>query len=229
MSDIWTERLSEYIDGTLPEGDRAALEAHLAACSACATTLEELRRVVTRARALDDRPPAADLWPGIAAAIGVSSGPHRVVSLEQRRERRRVSFTVPQLVAASVALALLSGAAGWLLVRERNAGPTSTEATGTPATTPLMTVAGTYETNPRYAAAVAELERALKLRRGGLDTTTVRVIEKNLAIIDRAIRSARSALAADPGNSYLNLHLAEQMRRKVELLQRATALASAEG
>jgi hypothetical protein len=92
-----------------------------------------------------------------------------------------------------------------------------------------MMNAGAYDINPRYAAAVADLERALEQRRGRLDTATVRVIEKNLGIIDRAIRNAQSALAADPGNTYLNLHLAEQMRRKVELLRRATALASAQG
>src|SRR5207247_851278 len=70
MNDTWTERLSEYIDGALPEAERAALEAHLAGCAACATTLDELRRVVARARALDDRSPATDLWPAIAEQMG---------------------------------------------------------------------------------------------------------------------------------------------------------------
>ncbi len=53
------------------------------------------------------------------------------------------------------------------------------------------------------------------------------MIEKNLGIIDRAIRDAQSALAADPANSYLNLHLAQEMRRKLELLRQAAALAGA--
>ena len=55
----------------------------------------------------------------------------------------------------------------------------------------------------------------------------MRVIEKNLRIINRAIREAQSALAADPANSYLNLHLAQEMRRKLELLRQAAALAGA--
>src|SRR2546423_15589238 len=111
MSDTWTERLSEYIDGTLAATERGALEAHLAGCAACATALDELRRVVARARALDDRPPATDLWPAIAEQIGVSSGAHGVVSLAERRTRRRVTFTVPQLAAAA-ALLLLLGSGG---------------------------------------------------------------------------------------------------------------------
>src|SRR5437660_12045956 len=65
MNDTWTDRLSEYIDGTLGETERGALEAHLAGCAACATALDELPRGEARARALDDRPAAADLGPGL--------------------------------------------------------------------------------------------------------------------------------------------------------------------
>jgi hypothetical protein len=54
--------------------------------------------VVARAQALDDTPPAADLWPAIARRIGASSfsAGTEVVDLAERRARRRVSFT-PQL------------------------------------------------------------------------------------------------------------------------------------
>src|SRR5947208_9923017 len=121
MSDTWTEHLSEYIDGTLPEAERTALEAHLAGCAACRTTLEELRRVVARAQALDDRPPAADLWPGIAEHIGVVSLAARRVD---GRGRRRLSFTMPQLAAAAVVLALFSAGSTRLLFRNRPPSPT---------------------------------------------------------------------------------------------------------
>src|SRR5213080_5389190 len=114
MSDTWTDRLSEYIDGTLAKTERGALEAHLADCEACRTTLDELRRVVARARALDDRPPASDLWPAIAEQIGVSSGAHRVVSLAAHRTRRRVSLTVAQLAAAAAVLLLLGSGGAYL-------------------------------------------------------------------------------------------------------------------
>jgi len=218
MSDTWTEQLSEYIDGTLPDGGRAALEVHLASCEGCRTTLEELRRVVTNARALDDRPPAADLWPAVAARIGLSS------RSKARPVVRRFSFTVPQLAAASVVLALLSGGAAWLIVR-RGTVPTPPVASAERA--PALLNASVYPGDARFDAQVADLERALARGRGRLDTATVRVIERNLRIIDRAIRSAQSALAADPANSYLNLHLAQEMRRKLELLRQAATLAGA--
>src|SRR6266571_4930346 len=142
MSDTWTNRLSEYLDGDLPEKELAGLEAHLPGCADCRATL-----------------------------------------------------------------------------------PQAPQATTTPS--PILTNVGTYEANPRYAAAVASLERVLAQGRSRLDTATVRVIEKNLGIIDRAIRDAQSALAADPANSYLNLHLAQEMRRKLELLRQAAVLAGA--
>jgi len=219
MKDQWTDRLSEYLDGELAGSERTALEAHLASCGNCRTTLEELRRVVGRARALDDRLPTADLWPGIAQHIGV-------VSLAARRARRRLSFTVPQLAAASVALALVSGGAVWLLGGRTHA-PTATAVTELGRRPAPLINASAYPTDPRYAAQVAALERALQRGRSQLDTATVRIIEKNLKIIDRAIRDAQSALVADPGSAYLNLHLAQEMRRKLELLREAANLAGA--
>ena len=213
MADQWTDRLSEYLDGDLTPAERTALEAHLAACSTCRGTLEELRRVVARAQALDDRPPAADLWPGIAEHIGV-------VSLAARRARRRLSFTMPQLAAASIVLALFSAGSAWLLIRRGTTLPPTTR-------TPAMVNVGISPLDARTAASVAALEETLARNRGRLDTATVRVIEKNLGIIDRAIRDAQSALAADPANAYLNQHLAQETRRKLELLRQAATLASA--
>ena len=57
MSDQWTDRLSEYLDDELPPDERAELEAHLRHCAACGAVLADLKRIVTRARGLDDRLP----------------------------------------------------------------------------------------------------------------------------------------------------------------------------
>jgi len=218
MMDQWTDRLSEYLDGELTSPERTAFEAHLASCDACRTTLDELRRVVTNARALDDRPPTADLWPDVAARIGLSA------RSKTRPVVRRFSFTTPQLAAASVVLALLSGGTAWLLGGRRTV---ATPAGVVSERVPTLLNASAYPGDARYAAQVADLERAVARGRGQLDTATVRVIERNLRIIDRAIRNAQSALAADPANSYLNLHLAQEMRRKLELLRQAATLAGA--
>ena len=77
----------------------------------------------------------------------------------------------------------------------------------------------------RYDAAIAELQSSLDQRRSTLDTSTVRIVEQNLAIIDKAIADARTALAADPSSRYLNTYLASTMRRKVDFLRRVNSLA----
>lgn len=77
----------------------------------------------------------------------------------------------------------------------------------------------------RYDAAIAELQTSLDQRRSTLDTSTVRIVAQNLAIIDKAIADARTALAADPSSRYLNTYLASTMRRKVDFLRRVNSLA----
>ena len=78
----------------------------------------------------------------------------------------------------------------------------------------------------QYDAAVSDLEKALKAGRDRLDASTIAIVEHNLQIIDQAINQAREALASDPANSYLSSHLVEARRRKLDLLRRATALAT---
>ena len=229
MSDQWTDRLSEYLDDELPPQERAALEAHLLECAPCGAVLADLKRIVARAQGLEDRLPDRDLWPGIAARIGASSGEVPAVDLAAARARRRWSFSLPQLIAAGIALMALSGGAAWLL------HPVTRVPVAVRETTPAMPVAAAGNSaraersvlaGRRYAAAVSDLERVLEQGRGRLDTTTVRVIERNLATIDSAIAQAQRALAADSANVYLNSHLAETMQRKLELLRQAAALVS---
>jgi anti-sigma factor RsiW len=217
MSDRWMERLSEYLDGELPAQDRAALEAHLESCNDCSAVLDDLRRVVDRARVAEEYLPRHDLWPGIASRIGATP-------VRARRIGRKWSFSLPQLAAAAILLMTLSGSAVWLIQSTTvppTTGPIATMTT--PAGTPV-TINASSSASQSYAAAVADLERVLAGGRGQLDTTTVRVIEQNLAAIDQAIAQAQRALLADPANLYLNTHLAETMRRKLDLLRQAATL-----
>ena len=241
--DRWTDRLSEYLDGDLEPRERAELELHLEACDPCREVLEELRGLVANAARLEDSLPEADLWPGIA---------HRIAA--QKPAPRgwrawfgggaRLSISLPQLASAAAVLVVVSGGGVWFAMRSgalpaqgpiANAtrGVTSETASENPrvATSPAGTLAprgadaqlAGYNLT-RYDATIGELQQALTDNRGDLDSTTVRIIEQNLALIDQAIADARRALAADPANSYLNGHLTQQLQRKVRLLQKATVL-----
>ena len=221
MKDQWTDRLSEYLDDELPPAERAALEAHLLECMECGRTLQELRLVVARAAQLHDREPERDLWSGIAARV--SAGEVEEVPATSPG-KRRVSFSIPQLVAASIVLVLMSAGSMYLLFQRGQAGTQKVAES-----TPVRPINPTVRAVTRnYDDAVEELEAVLAQNRDQLDTATVRILEQNLAIIDRAISDARAALGQEPTNPYLGRYLDQAMQKKVQLLQRATKVMRAE-
>ena len=252
MHQEWTDQLSDYLDGELTGDERSAVDAHLRSCAACAAVLNDLKRVVARAGSVEARPPQADLWGGIAARLNEGGEPARVVSFAPRAARR-FSFSLSQLAAAAALLIAVSGGIAWQFAartgrpeglhyanadgQARGAGsadlqvrPESPAATGTgtegTGAADFARVEHVSMADAQYDAAVADLEKALKDGRGRLDASTIAIVEHNLQIIDQAINQAREALVGDPANSYLSGHLVEARRRKLDLLRRATALAS---
>jgi anti-sigma factor RsiW len=49
-----TEILDGYLDGTMPDGDRARLEAHLETCEGCVNYLHQLRTTIRLTGTLDN-------------------------------------------------------------------------------------------------------------------------------------------------------------------------------
>jgi anti-sigma factor RsiW len=238
----WIERLSEYHDGELSPSERAACDAHLAQCAVCHTAIEEIRAVVAFAKADPDVAPVSDLWPGILDEIGSAEAePHnrrhpdegRLWGRASARPIRKISFTLPQLaLAASLLIAVSAGVAYVAAGRALNRpAATATEAPiqaqAEPMLPPSADIAPANFADAQFDRAVTDLERILAAERGTLDPRTVMVIERNLAAIDEAIRQARAALDADPANPFLNSHLADARRRKLDLLRQAAALDSA--
>jgi len=227
MDDLWTDRLSEYVDDELTPGERAALEAHLASCRECTATIAELRAVVERARELPGRPPATELWPGVEQRLDIPHArldnvrAHRAAA--QGAKAKRFSFTLPQLVAAGLALMVMSGGGVWVLQHGgRATSMPPVAATDPVALPPRALPAGMAD--PRYDEAIADLQQALDAGRTQLDAKTIATIEANLKAIDAAIDESRRALAEDPENVFLNNHLGDARQRKLALLRRATAL-----
>jgi hypothetical protein len=206
--------LSEYLDGGLGRDEAARLEAHCAACASCGSLLADLRRVLARAQALEDRAPREDLWPGVAAAIGAT--PPR---------RRGITLSLPQLIAAGLALMLLTGGAVALMLRWEP----PIAAMPSPASRPLDPEALAVSARPGrgYDAAIEKLERQLVLSRGRLDGETIAIVEQKLALIDRAILEADRALATDSTDTYLRRHLARTRQQKLDLLRHAAAISPA--
>jgi hypothetical protein len=220
-TDAFTNRLSDYLDDELSSSERVSIDAHLKDCDDCRTTLADLRRVVFQAANLKDSPPTTDLWPGVAAQIATRTVASNV-SPFRRVISARLSFTIPQVAAAGLALMLLSGGLVWMA----RSGDPRADVPPIRAQEEEPAVAPANFADTHYDAAIAELERTLEQGRKSLDPETVRVLEKNLTAIDRAIDQCRRALSTDPANVYLNTHLADARQRKLQLLRRATALAA---
>jgi anti-sigma-K factor RskA len=198
-------RLDDYVDGTLGTRERAALEAHLASCAACRAALVEVRGLVANARALPRRiEPPRELWTGIAARI-----------TEQRQPAGGTAWWRERAFWAGVSAA----AATFVLAVGvyRLAGPGQ----------PSRPVQGWGVVEAGYERATAELARALAFERRQLRPETVALVERNVRLIDAALREARAALAADPGNADLQQLVATAARQKVELLQWAARVATA--
>jgi len=226
----WTERLSDYQDRELTPAEHAACEAHLALCQECRDLLAELQSVTSAARADVDRDPSNDLWPGILSQI---QGQGLTRPIPFRHSPRTISFSLPQLALAASLLIAVSAGVSFVAAGRSIARPAPQEdpiqAVAETLTPPAAGVVRANFADPQFDQAVVDLEKILLDQRAELDPRTVMVIERNLTVIDDAMRQARAALDADPGNTFLNSHLADARRRKLDLLRRATTLASPSG
>jgi hypothetical protein len=170
-------------------------------------------------RALGDAPPERNLWPGIEAQLG-----------RRAAAARAFTFTLPQLAMAATLLIAVSAGVSWLALRPGPSSPASPETAIRAVAEPTDAVQGDVQratfADAEYDAAIADLEQVLREGRDALDPQTVMVLERNLRAIDDAIRQSRAALDADPANTYLNTHLADARRRKLELLRQAALLSS---
>jgi hypothetical protein len=200
---------------------------------------------------LPEMQPTRDLWPGVQARISVPealSGVGRPALSEVVSMRRGgrvegkgyVSVTWPQLALAASLLMAVTVSLTWLVARQPATAPVAGVVQGARGdqvvraeSEPMGSLSGDIQkanfADAQYDKAVADLEKILEEARDQLDPRTVMVIERNLQTIDEAIREAREALDRDPANTYLNSHLADARRRKLELLRHATALASTGG
>ncbi len=219
MNDKWTAQLSAYLDGELTADKRTDLERHVESCDECRTALQQLRGVVTWAADFEGREPANDVWPQIAAVIGDT--PSGVVKLDaRRRSPKHFALSIPQSLAAAIALAVV-GAGGWSLARLT--APESQMAAVIDISAPDAgaTVMATIAVAQKYGPAISDLERVLLQENGTLDSTTVRVLRQQLAIIDRALTEAQEALARDPASHFLADHYTGMMKKKLNVLRQA--------
>ncbi|HET9152052.1 MAG TPA: zf-HC2 domain-containing protein [Gemmatimonadales bacterium] len=191
--------LDRYVAGALVPEERADIERHVQDCAACRADLEAAAALAAPVAGLSRQiPPPADLWPGIARRITPPAW------------RRRT-------LAAAAALFLMAGSSLLTIAVLRRGTAPQTVISASPAVVQLI--------DAEYAPRAQALEAILAGERDKLAPATIATVERNLAVIDRAIAESRAALARDPGNPDLRALFRTSQAQKVALLEQATRLA----
>jgi anti-sigma factor RsiW len=236
MTDRWTDRLSDYVDGSLSPAEARALESHLSGCPDCTVVLADLRDLVARARGIREIDSSAsadlgsDLWPGIEARIRdlpVSTVRVAEPARADGADRgawlaSRLSVSMPQLALAAVAFLAISSAIFWVAFDIGGREGTRRFAAGS---SRIAMVPASSSPVEAALSEIKQLKRILRERREEIDPETLRALEESLRSVETAVDEARRALEADPDNSYIQSHLEELTERQLDLLRRAVALA----
>lgn len=240
--------LNEYVDGSLPAEECARVERHLSACDACAASAAALFRLVEEVRALPRSVrPSRDLRPAIRARIGgLPDAPRRRAPVEPgpgarsgAAARALAAGVRPRRLAQAAAVVLLVASTAavtrWLVLRDAREAGSAGAAAGAPAAVAapdrpeagdVVALAAFRRDESRYTAAIAELEAALRRDRARLAPETLRILRRNLEVIDRALAESRAALARDPANAELERMILSTYSKKLELLRRAREFSS---
>lgn len=182
-----------------------------------------------------DRPVASrrrlvPMWAGLAAAgiVAITAA----VTHELTKRTIVVSAPVATTIAAapveapadSTAAAPLSSSAP---VARSTPAPAPADSTVQRSSAPVGTlVADKPSAEETYDREIKRLRAIVTARRSALDTTTIRVIDHNLQVIDDAIAQCRAALARDPASRFLLESLNDALDTKVHLLRTAAMLPS---
>jgi len=232
------DELNDFVDGKVSEARQKSVAEHIAMCQVCSA---EHGNIVGLMSATRDLPksvlPEPDLWPELRReldsrkeavlrpSIAEPGGPDRRPS-----RQRSIWRSGPFLAAAAVVLMAVSSgitaavfrATGWVRVTQSDSISRAPSHQGR---APAL-LAGFYETEAEYTKTIAELKAAVDMQRSSLSPETIRTVDHSLAVVDSAIKEARSALLADPNNQVLVDLLSATYQRKLDLLRRTSELGS---
>ncbi len=197
-------QINDVVDDALPDAEAASLRAHLVGCAECQSEVDLLRVTLQRMSRLPRSiQPERDLRGGIWA---------------QADSKTLWSFRYP-LAAAAVLLIAISSAVTVLLTRDSNE-PVVRVTENAPTPVDLVRL------EDQYSSELESLQHTLRDQRADLSPETVRILEENLEIIDKAIAEARAALVNDPQSDMLGELLRSAYQRKLDLLKQAARSSS---
>jgi hypothetical protein len=178
--------------------DRDAVEEHARTCDPCPADVGAARTLASPVAALRrEIEPPTNLWPGVARRIHPAPWRRRAIAI------------------AAVLLLMAGSSAVTAVLLERRSAPSAGRSG--------QAVAEIIEA--QYAPRIEALNALLARERAALDPATVATIERNLAVIDRALTASRGALARDPSDPDLRALFRTSQAQRVALLEQATRIA----
>jgi hypothetical protein len=202
---------NQYLDGELSPIERSNLEDHLAACTSCSGSVENLRELLAYAGELTSMiPPRTDLWPGIRNQIEEKMAR----SYARRAGFRRLGWHARPLVTVSAAFLIITLSV--VALRLYSDGINTVDGHLVDWNRGLVTLAAMEK---QYMGVAEDLISSIRGYEGNLPESARVTIEENLELIDVAIHDSRLALLNNPSDAELQSMLSANYRRKVELLQ----------
>ena len=153
--------------------------------------------------------PGRDLWPGIAEAIA--------------RPATRGSRWTPRLAQAAAVLALVGGSSmvTWYVARQE---PQVVEVYRPALDAGLVSYGGRASLGQEYDRTHGEVAAQLEAELEKLSPEARADVERNLAVIHRAIEDIGDALNREPDNELLQQLLADAYREELVIMQRVGTL-----
>ena len=239
------EQLAVSVEDDLCKADREALEQHLGTCFDCAEIASDLRAIAAELTQLPLLSPSHDLWPGIKSRIETSVMPNSTSRAEVRRlPYRTIGIAAVTLIAVSSGLAYVANdlrgvhTGPAIEVQTENAHQTVLVAANDSVRAPSIRIPAPHRSvsashrkahtdgSLAYEREILLMERLVHTHHDAFDPRTLDVIERNLRLVDRAIRESRAALAKNPHNALLESRLIDVLNGKIDLLRTAALLAS---
>ena len=214
--------IQDLIDGDLGSDDRLDLDRHVASCAPCRALLADLRDISRVGGELPVYTPRPAVWDRIASRIAAEPPARRASAWTGLRVTLALAATLVVAVASSV----------WFL--RPPAVPPAPAATGGSASANAVHQSNTdivqdvdehlRVAEEHYEKAIAGLETIVKADQGALDPALAATLQKNLGVIDVAIRESRTAIKSQPHSELAQTSLFEALRQKVALLEDTIAL-----
>jgi anti-sigma-K factor RskA len=210
------ELLSEYIDGALELGEQVNIERHLSDCEPCRAVRDDLLQIVHFSQQLPMQSPSTALWPRISSGLAELKPSFWARSLQWLTNFRTLNFnfSVPQMIAAAAALAMMISIGVILSRRDR---PLQLAAQGviTPADIRPLSQTDLQQLEKQ----ISQLSETVEHRKDSWDPELRNTFERNLLYIDQSLVECRHQLNDNPADSVSQELMLNAFREKVRLLE----------